>query len=239
MPGFATAAVADRLVSVPATPPQFIPSSTAHHAFNLFLLKGAAAVAVALLAIDPIQNLRISPVWTSLVTLSLSLSALWLIVHWWAGVGARNLEELRYSYTTLILQYSTFKPTGDRRWYKSKPNPDIDPPGFYPSPNKPENFELWTGSAWTGQYRSLRAPETGQHFGIAGIASSSSQNLDRSTVSSRKYQIDTRLSPTSRQDAACTGVRSSVLSWPNRLPEPGDPRAAAAQANAGGSTVPG
>ncbi len=32
----------------------------------------------------------------------------------------------------------------------SAPDPSVDPPGLYPSPNVPGSRELWTGHRWTG-----------------------------------------------------------------------------------------
>lgn len=32
----------------------------------------------------------------------------------------------------------------------SAPDPDTDPPGFYPSPHRAGQLELWTGSQWIG-----------------------------------------------------------------------------------------
>jgi hypothetical protein len=35
----------------------------------------------------------------------------------------------------------------------SPPVADADPPGLYPSPNRPGAMELWTGVVWSGNYR--------------------------------------------------------------------------------------
>lgn len=32
----------------------------------------------------------------------------------------------------------------------SEPDPEVEPPGFYPSPNRAGSLELWTGSQWIG-----------------------------------------------------------------------------------------
>lgn len=50
----------------------------------------------------------------------------------------------------------------------SPPNAEVDPPGFYPSPHRPGQWELWTGFVWSGAYRDgpwLRAsaPGAGSH----------------------------------------------------------------------------
>lgn len=35
----------------------------------------------------------------------------------------------------------------------STPSDDLDPPGLYPSPNRPDALELWTGRQWSGYFR--------------------------------------------------------------------------------------
>ena len=34
----------------------------------------------------------------------------------------------------------------------SAPSTDVDPPGLYPSPNRPGEVELWTGFQWSGYF---------------------------------------------------------------------------------------
>ena len=35
---------------------------------------------------------------------------------------------------------------------KASPRPERDPPGVYPSPNRPGEWELWTGSQWSAHF---------------------------------------------------------------------------------------
>lgn len=41
---------------------------------------------------------------------------------------------------------------------KRAPDVTVEPPGFYPSPNRPRQYELWTGTTWAAQYRG-RGPQ--------------------------------------------------------------------------------
>jgi len=97
---------------------------------------------------------------------------------WWRWPQAfqqRKLEELAHGYTTLTWVFGGVGPRADGRFahnqnripwdYRgtwvlatdgrvlSAPDPSVEPPGFYPSPNRPRSLELWTGSAWYGAYR--------------------------------------------------------------------------------------
>ena len=90
------------------------------------------------------------------------------------------VEELAHGYTTLKLEFGGFWVGEGRRWPQfghrppwdysalwlldgstgaviSEPVADADPPGLYPSPNRPEALELWTGVVWSGNYRPLAA----------------------------------------------------------------------------------
>jgi hypothetical protein len=147
---------------------------------ELFLVKLVAAAVAVLVAIEVVQKVGLPTVWSSLLVLGLGLLTLWVILRSWAAVGAPNLEELEHGYTTLVLEYGHFRPTGDRRWgatvwhvpwdysglwvlggdgrVLSPPDPETEPPGFYPSPNRPGEYELWTGTAWAGQFRSWERP---------------------------------------------------------------------------------
>lgn len=93
-------------------------------------------------------------------------------------MGDRALEELRHGYTTLVLKVGLFRSSPGMRFsstngrvgwdyfgvwvlatdgsVKSAPDRRVEPPGFYPSPHPPGEYELWTGTAWAAQYRRLR-----------------------------------------------------------------------------------
>lgn len=106
--------------------------------------------------------------------------ALVFVVHGLNRVGYRNVEELDHGYTTTkvasgsyfqTLSFRRSRQAGRVEWdYSgiwvldvtggviSAPDHRTDPPGYYPSPNRPGEFELWTGHAWAGDYR----PEAAQ-----------------------------------------------------------------------------
>ena len=114
-------------------------------------------------------------VWGPLV---LGSGLLWFWCSFWRWPRAhaeRKLAELACGYTTLTWVFGGVTPTVDRRFrgtdsrvpwdYRgvwvlsgdgrvlSVPDPSVEPPGFFPSPNRPRSYELWTGSAWYGLYR--------------------------------------------------------------------------------------
>ncbi|WP_146099676.1 hypothetical protein [Kineococcus xinjiangensis] len=152
-----------------------MPGTSAHRAFNLFLVKIITAVAGVLVAVELVQLLPLGGVLISIAVLAMGLFTFVLALHWWKGVGARNFEELRRGYTTLVLHYGSFAPIAHRGWHQTRwrlpwdysgcwvlspqgqvlqpPHEGVDAPGFYPSPHKAGAFELWTGTAWSGHYR--------------------------------------------------------------------------------------
>jgi hypothetical protein len=171
--GFAQAASAGKLPTVPRTPPQLMHGPSANRAFNLFLVKlvGAAFGVVAGMRVA----MSIHSTWANVTAISLGLAVFWLMLHWLTAVGRRNFEEFKRGYTTLLLQYGMFASTRDLRWWItnwripwdysglwvlrddgnviSAPSPDREPPGFYPSAHRTGWYELWTGCAWAGQYQ--------------------------------------------------------------------------------------
>ena len=98
------------------------------------------------------------------------------------------MDELAAGYTTVTLKFGAFtmlrrrRPTGLEAevlrvpWDYSgiwvldsktgqplqSPSPAALPPGFYPSPNRPGSFELWTGAAWAGTYQARNRGEATQ-----------------------------------------------------------------------------
>jgi hypothetical protein len=91
----------------------------------------------------------------------------------WRRVGDASIAELMRGYTTIEVTFGAFR-RGERRftWASGNRLPwdysgvwrllpgkapvppvvSVDPPGFYPSPNRDGMFELWTGAAWAGDY---------------------------------------------------------------------------------------
>jgi hypothetical protein len=151
--------------NVPPTAPALLPGASAQVEFRRFLFKSVAVVVSVLLILDAAPHVGLGSAGTSVVVLAAGLVALWLIVQLFAQAGERNLEELEHGYTTL-----TLRRPGLGRWVpwdysgvwvldgrtggvRSAPDPAHEPPGFYPSPNRPGALELWTGAAWAGRYR--------------------------------------------------------------------------------------
>lgn len=172
---FAAAAAAGKIPVVPGAPPSLLPGTPADKAFNLFVLKTVLAAAGVVVSLDVVPRLGLPGVASALLVFVLGAAVIGLALHWLAFVGQRNFLELERGYTTLVLSYGMFVATADQRWYRTRfrvpwdysglwvlgndghvvtaPNPEVDPPGFYPSPNHRGKFELWTGVGWSGQLR--------------------------------------------------------------------------------------
>jgi hypothetical protein len=142
----------------------------------MFLFKSAVTVAILLLVVELIQRV-VSGVVAAAVGPVLGLVSLGLIFfRFWGAVGNRSVQELQHGYTTFRMQYGGFWWGEGRRWERvgrrapwdysglwvldttgrhvlSPPNRSVDPPGFYPSPNRHGSLEMWTGLVWSGRYR--------------------------------------------------------------------------------------
>lgn len=174
VPGYAAAAADGRLPTVPSAPPALTAGGTADHAFKIFLLQGGAAVAVLLVLIEVVQRVGLGTTAVGLLILALSALLVVALHLLWQRVGRAVLDELAHGYTTLTFTYVSFRPPRDRGWYEtdwrvpwdytgvwvlrpdgrvlSAPRSDVEPPGFFPSPNRVGEFELWSGVGWTGQF---------------------------------------------------------------------------------------
>jgi hypothetical protein len=162
--------VAGLVPVVPAQPPALLPGPTARQMFHRFLRRSAAGV----LAVVILFQIGLSGVWFWLLPLS-GLALFLLMANWWSHIGTRNFEELHHGYTTFTMLVGAFKQGSLRTWqghhhrapwdYRgtwvldqhgrvlSPPDRSVEPPGFYPSPDKPGALELWTGVVWLGHYR--------------------------------------------------------------------------------------
>lgn len=182
MPGFESALRSGLLPAVPAPPPAPppapLPGRSAQAAFRVFLGELAAIVALGLLLVAVAGRVGLSQGWTSVLVLVAGLVGFLLALYRWQRVGQHYLAELEHGYTTLVLQFGGFALGDGRRrpglgrrvpwnyagiWVftpsgevLSAPEPGVEPPGFYPSPNRPGAFELWTGAVWAGEYRTPR-----------------------------------------------------------------------------------
>jgi hypothetical protein len=148
----------------PPSAPPLLPGPSAQAEFRGFGLKSVAVVVAVLLVVDTAPHVGLGSAGTVVVALAAGLVALWLIVQLFAQVGDRTLEELEHGYTTLTLRrpglgrapwdYSgAWVLDGRTGAVRSVPDPEREPPGFYPSPNRPGALELWTGAVWAGRYR--------------------------------------------------------------------------------------
>lgn len=168
--GFREAVAAKLVPIVPAEPPALLPGPSARQMFHRFLRRSATSV----LAVFILFQIDLSGVWFWLLPLS-GLALFLLMAHWWSQIGTCNLSELHHGYTTFTMSYGAFQQGPSRTWkghynrppwdYRgvwvlnqhgqvlSRPDPGLEPPGFYPSPERPGVLELWTGVVWLGQFR--------------------------------------------------------------------------------------
>ena len=90
-------------------------------------------------------------------------------------VATRTLQETLRGYATRPVVFATYSSTFNPTWFEtdrripwsfsgvwvltpkfvvvSVPNREVDPPGYYPSPHRPDHWELWTGDVWSGTYQ--------------------------------------------------------------------------------------
>lgn len=159
---------------VSSTPPPVTVIPTARRALrDRWLTVGGAALAVAVAMIAGADNGRLSlgAVVTMLVVAAAGVIAMIVTTRRW---GRAQLAELQLGYTTtrFVLGRWWFAPAPDApltlgkiQWdwsgtwvldpdgtVISAPSPDVDPPGLYPSPNRPGAVELWTGHQWSGYF---------------------------------------------------------------------------------------
>lgn len=176
VPAFAAAAAVGGVPVVPPTPPALIAGTTADKSFNFFLLKLVVAAGIVVASLDIVPKIVGGKgLLTALVDFTLGMTVLVLMLRWLKSVGERNFQEISQGYTTLVLRYGMFGPDASSRWYRTRfrvpwdysglwvlgndgrvvtaPDPGVDPPGFYPSPNRQGAYELWTGVGWSGQFR--------------------------------------------------------------------------------------
>lgn len=134
---------------------------------------GISAVAVVVVTLSGASGGRLP--WTAvaavLVVGSAGAAAIVVMTRRW---GRAQLAELQRGYTTATFALSRFwfapapdapMTLGKIQWdwrgtwvlrpdgtVVSAPAGDADPPGLYPSPNRPGAVELWTGHQWTGYF---------------------------------------------------------------------------------------
>jgi hypothetical protein len=173
-------AFADGVVRpVPALPPTLLPGRTANGMMRMFILSTVAWGALWF-ALHSAAG-RISSTHAGLrgpLLFVISSGVFFGVLAQVSRVGNRNVEEFARGYTTLRLQFGLLFYTGltfkrspreqrtpwnysgiwvldDHGRVLSPPDPGVDPPGYFPSPNRPGQFELWTGACWSGHFRKL------------------------------------------------------------------------------------
>lgn len=185
--GFFAAQQLGLLPRVPEAPPSPLPHRTARGAFVTWLVSAVGgAVAWALFAsvlAGPIR--RWLPV-AGPVLLVLGAVAVFVLLFLRprARVGDVFLDELTAGYTTLPVAGGAFWGVNRRRreginyqapwdfrgvWVldgnggvRSAPDREVDPPGLYPSPERPGQLQVWTGKVWTRKFRTPDRPFTTQ-----------------------------------------------------------------------------
>lgn len=175
VPGYAQAARNGVVCPVPRHPPRLLPGPTAHHEFRRFLARSVAVVAVTLVAVEVLARSD-GGLLRSGAMLLVGLGCMAVVFRFWNRVGERNVEEFAAGYTTFRMAFGGWWLGEGRRWQGvgrrapwdysgiwvldpgtgsvvAIPDLSVDPPGFYPSPNRPGRLELWSGQVWTGRYR--------------------------------------------------------------------------------------
>ncbi len=174
--GFAHAASRGLLPSVPSFPPSptsGVLSPSAHHTFIVGLARVLVATGIyALLVFGALPRVGLPS--GVVVAILLVSGAAWfiLILRAFDRPGRRMLDEIVHGYTTFDTSWPNYfgskhswgeaGPPWDNSgvWIldrnltvRSVPNRQVDPPGFYPSPHRAGQWELWTGVVWSGTYR--------------------------------------------------------------------------------------
>lgn len=173
VPGYAAAVTAGLTPARPSRPPSLLPGTTAHQALvRCGIAVCVAAVLVALaVSVGPASGGQAS-LPQLLLVLGATGAGIAVVV---AAVGRFRrvlLAELAAGYVTTTFHQGLFwfvdRPgprvgndvvgwVWDGVWVLhpsgrvvSPPDPEVDPPGFYPSPNRAGRLELWTGAQWVG-----------------------------------------------------------------------------------------
>lgn len=175
VPGFADAVAAGRTPARPTSPPTLRPGTTAHQALvqcGIVLAVAAAAVLATVLLVPTNGNQATVPGMALILTATIvGVAAIVMSVRRFRRM---LLSELAAGYVTTTFHQGLFWLTNrpgptvgndvvgwvwDGVWVidssgnvVSSPDPNLDPPGMYPSPNRPDQLELWTGCQWIGVY---------------------------------------------------------------------------------------
>lgn len=163
VPGHDLAVATGLVPRIPATPPTPLRGRSAADTGRQALVRGVVAGVVAAV---PFVAYPSAP------TALLIMAFVGYVMHLFTWVGNRLLDELAQGYTTLTFTQGTFWFTlegwvawsFDGVWKLTTdgavpPTPGtVDPPGLYPSPDKPGKWQVWTGSQWSGSHRPAPDP---------------------------------------------------------------------------------
>ncbi|WP_242624802.1 hypothetical protein [Krasilnikovia cinnamomea] len=175
VPGYAEAFAAGRIRQVPATPPRLAVFPTARAVLQTHIAVAVIGI-LAMVMIAKIIGWLTGEGAVFGVAMGL-LSTLAFVMYFRRGtrIGERLIAEFRHGYCTFELSLGGFWIGGHGNWgemgpgwdfrslwlldgstgaVKRSPVPGGDPPGMYPSPHRPGQWELWTGSQWYGIYES-------------------------------------------------------------------------------------
>lgn len=174
--GFSDAVALGIVGQVPLEPPSLIPGVSAVKAFWLFIATVVVSTGLVIASAHALDGI-ISSEDTGLRLLIAVPGVLWFLAMLW------GLRRVGYRlYTELAAGYATFRPltagfrVGDGRGFGlanlrgpwdfrgvwaldstgrvvTPPDRSVLAPGFYPSPHRVRQLELWTGLVWMGEYR--------------------------------------------------------------------------------------
>lgn len=176
---YAQARARGLLPETPDEPPALLPGRSARERAMRFAVLAVAGLIAGFVLVSAGPGLlgRVGlgeqggVIATGLLSLAL-LCGLWCE---WGRVGHAAVAEMHRGYTTFELGFGGFWVGRARRWpafhhrapwdYSGlwllephsgrvlrRPDPAVDPPGLYPSPNMSGRMELWTGRAWSGDH---------------------------------------------------------------------------------------
>ena len=171
---FDPAASAGLSPSVPPTAPRVEVAPTAQRTLrDVATTAGLSVLAIVVVTVVGASEGRLSwpAVGAMLLVTAAGAVAVGIMLRRW---GRSQMAELRHGYTTTTFKLGAFwfaaapdgpltlgliewdwrgtwvlRPDGE---VVSTPSDAFDPPGLYPSPNRENAFELWTGHQWSGYF---------------------------------------------------------------------------------------
>ena len=176
VPGYTEAVAAGLTPARPSRPPSLLPGTTSHRALvRCGVALGVAAVLVAVAIVRGPSDGGQATVSDLAMVLGATVLGIVVVIAAVRRFRKVLLAELAAGYVTTTFHQGLF-------WFVDRPGPtvgndvvgwvwdgvwvldssgsvvsppdrDVDPPGMYPSPNRPGQLELWTGAQWIGVHR--------------------------------------------------------------------------------------